>query len=253
LVFTDERYPRLRVTRSSDGTDALMGPMRGMANTKAAIEAVERSLGVRTCTQRLTIVPRANARACLLKDLGQCAAPCVAGADSGYDDVVSAAREALTRDPSPVIDIMSAAIAEFAEKLDFERAGELRDGVSAIVDGVSRAQRLRSLAGVRVVAARRNGHAFDIISVVHGVLTGSARVSEGVWAACARLRDEWDEAPPSALVEEREMIAHWLEAEGTRLVFIDGEWSSHIRGAGRHERWLSAPRSSRDSLGEFGR
>jgi DNA polymerase-3 subunit epsilon len=177
----------------------------------------------------------------------------VAGADSGYDDVVSAAREALTRDPSPIIDIMSAAIAEYSDKLDFERAGELRDGVSAIVDGVSRAQRLRSLAGVRVVAARRNGHAFDIISVVHGVLTGSARVSEGVWAACARLRDEWDEAPPSALVEEREMIAHWLEAEGTRLVFIDGEWSSHITGAGRHERWLSAPRSSRDSVGEFGR
>ena len=261
LEFTDERYPRLRVTRSSDGglsegSRALVGPMRGTSNTKAAIEAVERSLGVRTCTTRLTIVPRAGARACLLKDLGQCSAPCVDGASSGYDEAVSAARDALTRDPSPIVDVMATAIADFAEKQEYERAAELRDGVAAIIDGVSRSQRLRALVGVRLVAARRNGHAYDVISVVNGVLTGSARVSEGVWAACARLRDDWDEddwdgAAPSGLVEEREMVAHWLEADGTRVVFIDGEWASPIRGAGRHSRWVAAPQSDRDTVAAF--
>jgi DNA polymerase-3 subunit epsilon len=258
LEFTDERYPRLRVTRSSDGglsdsTNALVGPMRGSSNTRAAIEAIERSLGVRTCTTRLTIVPRAGARACLLKDLGQCAAPCVDGASSGYDETVAAARDALTSDPSPIVDVMATAIADFADKLDYERAAELRDGVSAIIDGVSRSQRLRALVGVRLVAARRNGHAYDVISVVNGVLTGSARVSEGVWAACARLRDDWEEAVPSGLVEEREMVAHWLEADGTRVVFIDGEWASPIRGAGRHSRWVAAPHSDRDSVAAFSR
>jgi len=261
LSFTDERYPRLRVTRSKDGTatdDAgvLVGPMRGSSNTKAAIEAVERALGVRTCTTRLTIVPRAHARACLLKDLGQCAAPCVGGAASGYDDAVAAARDALTRDPSPIVEAMAGAIEDFAEKLEFERAAELRDGVSAIIDGVSRAQRLRALAGVRLVAARRSGAAFDVISVVNGALTGSARVSEGVWAACARLRDDWDDpawegAQTVALVEEREMVAHWLDAEGTRLVFIEGEWSNPLMGAGRHARWVSAPRSDRENVAHF--
>ncbi len=257
LALTDERYPRLKVTRSSDGIDALVGPMRGSSNTRAAIEVIERTLGVRTCTTRLTIVPRANARACLLKDLGQCAAPCVDGGSQGYDDAVAATREALTNDPSPIVDVMATAIAQHAEKFEYERAAELRDGVSAIIDGVSRAQRLRALAGVRLVAARRSGHAFDVVSVVGGVLTGSARVSEGVWAVCARLRDDWEEAlstaPATALVEEREMIAQWLDAEGTRLVFVDGEWSSPLRGAGRHSRWLTAPHSDRDYIATFDR
>ena len=253
LALTDERYPRLKVTRSSDGTDALVGPMRGSSNTRAAIEVIERTLGVRTCTTRLTIVPRTNARACLLKDLGQCSAPCVAGADSGYDAAVASARDALTRDPTPIVDMMADVIADHADKLDYERAAELRDGVAAIVDGVTRSQRLRALVGVRLVAVRRSGHAFDVVSVVDGVLTGSARVSEGVWAACARLRDDWDDAAPTAVVEEREMIATWLEADGTRVVFIDGEWASPIGGAGRHSRWLEAPRADRDGVTGFGR
>ncbi len=253
LALTDERYPRLKVTRSSDGTDALVGPMRGSSNTRAAIEVIERTLGVRTCATRLTIVPRADARACLLKDLGQCAAPCVDGGAGGYDDAVAATRRALTEDPSPIVDAMAVAIDQYAERFEYERAAELRDGVSAIIDGVSRAQRLRGLADVRLVAARRSGHAFDVVSVVNGVLTGSARVSQGVWAVCARLRDDWEDAPTSALVEEREMIAHWLEADGTRLVFIEGEWSSPLTGAGRHSRWLTAPRSDRDTVASFAR
>ncbi len=248
LEFTDERYPRLRVARSDDGAHTLIGPMRGSANTKAAIEAVQTALGVRTCTTRLTITPRAQARACLLKDLGQCAAPCVAGAESGYDDAITAARDALTRDPSPVVAALEGAITDHAERLDFERAAELRDGVSALIDGAMRAQRLRALRDVRLVAARRNGRGFDVVSVVDGVLAGSARVTEGVWAACARLREEWDEAPSRALVEEREMVAHWLEEPGTRIVLIEGEWANPVMGAGRHERWVSARRSDYENI-----
>jgi DNA polymerase-3 subunit epsilon len=174
---------------------------------------------------------------------------------------VASARDALSNDPSPIVDVMEAAITQHADKFEYERAAELRDGVSAIIDGMSRSQRLRSLAGVRLVAARRSGHAFDVVSVVNGVLTGSARVSEGVWAVCARLREDWEEAPAAtptgthttALVEEREMIAQWLEADGTRLVFVDGEWSSPLRGAGRHARWATAPQSDRDTSAAFPR
>ncbi len=247
LALTDERYPRLKTIRSMDGEGALVGPMRGGGEARAAIEVAQQALGVRTCTTRLTIVPRADARACLLKDLGQCAAPCVRGAESGYDGAVDATRRALESDPSPVVDALQSAIESHAEKLDFERAAELRDGVSSLVEGVMRAQRLRSLRGVKLVAARRNGHGFDIASIVDGVLTGSARVTEGVWAACARLRDEWDEAPATALVEEREMLARWLEMPGTRIVMIDGEWASPVDGAGRHRQWVTARVSDREA------
>ncbi len=253
IGLTDERYPRLRVTRSASGGGALVGPMRGAGESQTAIEALQLALGVRTCTTRLTIVPRAGARACLLKDLGQCAAPCVGGADSGYDATVRAATRALQGDPSPVVDVLAAAIEEHVVTLDFERAAELRDGISALVDGSMRSQRLQALRGVRLVAVRRAGNGFDVISVVDGVLAGSAHVSQGVWAACARLRDNWDEAPADALVEEREMLARWLESDGARLVFIEGEWSSPAMGAARHAHWVSARNLDRLSVGQLPR
>lgn len=247
LGLTRERYPRLRVIRSADGADAVLGPMRGAGEARAAIEVLQHALGVRTCTTRLTIVPRAHARACLLKDLGHCAAPCVRGETSGYDATVSQLTAALTTDPSPVVQSLSAAIEVHAADLEFERAAELRDGLAALVEGAVRTQRLRALMGVRLVAARRNGHAFDVVSVVNGALMGSARVSEGVWAACARLRDEWDDATPLAMTEEREMVATWLETPGTRIVFIDGEWAQPRDGAGRHLAWVAARRLDRDA------
>jgi len=116
-----------------------------------------------------------------------------------------------------------------------------------------RAQRLQALRGVRLVAVKRSGHGFDVVCVADGVLAGSAHVSQGVWAACARLKDEWDEAPADALVEEREMIARWLESEGTRLVFIEGEWSSPAMGAARHARWVSARNLDRESVEQLRR
>lgn len=256
IGVTDERYPRLRVTRSATGgsgtgTTALVGPMRGAGESQVAIEAIQQALGVRTCTARLTIVPRAGARACLLKDLGQCAAPCVGGADSGYDATVHAATAALQGDPSPVVDVLAATIEEHVVKLDFERAAELRDGISALIEGMMRSQRLQALRGVRLVAVRRAGNGVDVISVVDGVLAGSAHVAQGVWAACVRLRDDWDEAPADALVEEREMLARWLESDGARLVFIEGEWSSPARGAARHAHWVSARNLDRLSVGQL--
>jgi DNA polymerase-3 subunit epsilon len=177
----------------------------------------------------------------------------VAGAESGYDATVQAATAALQHDPSPVVAALTDAIQQHVDKLDFERAAQLRDGISALVDGSMRAQRLSALRGVRLVAVKRSGHGFDVVCIVDGVLAGSAHVSQGVWAACARLKDEWDEAPADALVEEREMIARWLESDGTRLVFIEGEWSSPAMGAARHAHWVAARNLDRESVEQLRR
>lgn len=248
LTLTSERYPRLGITRSIDGAGALVGPFSGGRDGALAIETLQYVLGVRTCTTRLPIAPKPHARACLLKDVGQCSAPCVRGVDSGYDDVVGAARTVLSTDPSPVVAALSELIARHADKLDFERAAHLRDGVSTIVEGMMRAQRLEALRHVRLIAARRQGKGFDVISVVDGVLAGSARVTEGVWAVAQRLREQWEEAPAAALVEEREMIARWLEQEGTRLVIVEGDWSQPVSGAGRHGHWVGARRADREGV-----
>lgn len=252
LALSTERYPRLQIRRSSDGRGALIGPMPGASGAHDAIEVLQTALGLRTCTTRLPIKPSPGARACLLKDLDQCAAPCVDGPSARYDETVERARDALTRDASPVISVIRDAIEVYAEKLEYERAARMRDGVAALLHGAMRSQRIHALSGVRLVAARRNGYAFDVVSVVDGVLMGSARVSEGVWSAASRLRSEWNEEMPQATVEEREMIATWLETPGTRIVMIDGEWSSPVTGAARFGEWIDARRADQELRGHFG-
>ncbi|WP_228375076.1 DEDD exonuclease domain-containing protein [Demequina iriomotensis] len=247
--LTDERYPRLSVSRAVTGPEGALGPMRSASDARLAIEVLQGALGVRTCTTRLPVVPRANARACLLKDLGACAAPCIAGAESGYEATADAARSALREDPTPVVSALERQIAERAEALDYERAAELRDGVSAVVDGAMRAQRLASLARCSIVAVHPDGDWWDVAAFSRGALAGTERVKDRVWEAADRLRAATHELAldVEVLVEERELVSRWLEAPGTRLLYVDGEWSSPVTGAGRHARWVQARRADRDA------
>lgn len=249
--LTDERYPRLSVSRSAGRGDAVLGPMRGAGDARLAIEATQVALGMRTCTTRLPITPKANARACLLKDLGACSAPCVRGADSGYDAVVAEARTALLDDPSAMVSVLEVAIAEHAESLNFERAAQLRDGISAFVEGAMRAQRLDALARCSIVAVRRVGEGWDVAAFAEGAFVGSEHVATGVWAAADRLRLQTQslDVPRTVLVEERELASRWLDGPGIRLLYVDGEWSMPTRGAGRHRRWVTAREADRASVG----
>lgn len=252
--LTDEAYPRLSISRATSAPAGALGPMRGTADARAAIEALQVSLQVRTCTTRLPITPRAAARACLLKDLGACSAPCVEGATARYQQVAEAAATAMTADPSDVVSHVEAAVAQHAASLDFERARELRDGVSALVEASMRSQRLAALARCSIVAVKRDGSAWDIAAFAAGALVASERVTSGVWASAQRLREQTAtfELPSVVLVEEREMAVRWLESAGTRLLFVDGEWSMPVTGAGRHRSWVAARDSDRASVASAG-
>jgi DNA polymerase-3 subunit epsilon len=244
LRLTDERYPRASLTRSASAVaEHAIGPMRGSFEASLAAEVLQVALGVRTCTTRLPVTPRTNARACLLMDLGSCSAPCVRGEASGYDEVAARAHLALEQDPSTVVSVVEAHIADLSERLEYERAARLRDGLSALIAGAIRAERLRSLAHVRLIATRRSAGAWDVVSIAGGALTGSARVERGVWEVARALQEGWDEVPGSVLVEERELVLAWLEQADTRLLVVEGEWTQSPLGAGRHHRWVEAKRS----------
>ena len=52
---------------------------------------------------------------------------------------------------------------------------------------------------------------------------------------------------PAAGAEETDCILRWLADDGTRLVAIDGEWSSPAFGAGGLGDWLDAVDTGRQS------
>src|SRR5690554_5421382 len=165
LRLTDERYPRIVVTKATHGEPGWLGPMRSIRDARGAVEALQQSLGVRSCRQRLTIVPRATAHACIQKELGTCLAPCVLGAESGYDGTVTSAQAAMAGEVSPVVAALERAVAAHADELDYERAAELRDQLSAVVDGAIRQSRLESLQACSIIAVRRVDEGWELAAV----------------------------------------------------------------------------------------
>ena len=246
---TDEPYPRLSVVRALSGEALHIGPMAGVVDARAAIEALQSALSLRTCTQRLPLVPRPGARGCVLGEIGRCAAPCVKGESSGYGEVAEALRSALADDPSPVVDALAAQIAEHAAALEYERAAALRDGVSALIAGAAEAQRLGTLRRCTIVAARPDGDEWDLAAIAGGWLAATSKVGvrtpTEAWDAVDALLGRMEPAPGPPLVEEQQLIADWLDAPGVRLLKVEGEYAEPVRGAGRHASWVEARRDDR--------
>ena len=254
IRITNEPYPRLSLVRAVSGEALHIGPMGGVKDAKAAIEALQDALAVRTCTGRLPRVPRQGARSCILSDLGSCSAPCMYGDQHGYSGVVEALRDAIIHDPSSVIETLTERIAEYSQRLEYERAAALRDGVSAFVQGATDAQYFQALHRCSIVAARPEGEAWDIAAITRGWLEGTTRLSESTTkdleATAADLLGSSSGAVPNdpPLVEEQRIIATWLATPGVRLLRVEGEWSQPIRGAGRHSSWVTARREDRSRL-----
>ncbi|MCJ7827046.1 MAG: DEDD exonuclease domain-containing protein [Demequinaceae bacterium] len=249
--LTDEPYPRLSVVRAISGEAVHIGPMGGAGDARAAVEALQEVLAIRTCVGRLPKVPKPGARACLLSDMGSCAAPCVHGDDGGYSQVIEALRDAITQDPSPVVEALAERIAEFAGRCEYERAAALRDGVSSLVRGAADAQYYRTLRRCTIVAGRPSGEAWDVVGISRGFLVGTSQLvapsPEALEAAADALLEGVANPVPDGqpLVEEMQLIAAWLDSPEIRLLRIEGEWSQPLRGAARHASWVEARRDDR--------
>ncbi len=273
LKLTVEPFPRLSVVRERRGDTgqgaAYLGPFRRAADAEAAAAALTTALPLRQCTRRLPVRPTPGAVACALADMGRCGAPCT-GAQSraAYAEVAAAAREAMTGDPAAVVAASSERMARLAGALRYEDAAAARERLTAFVRGAARAQRVGALAAVaELVAARRAATGgWELVCVRHGRLAGTTTSPRGADPRpfADALRATAERVDPggggaagdgpaggdsglgglAATVEETEQVLGWLEADGVRLVAVDGEWSSPVRAAGRLHRRRRAPEAT---------
>ena len=128
-VTVQEPFPRVIVTRrlQEDGA-RYFGPYTDVGAMRRALNVVKRLFTVRSCHYALpTEVPE---RPCLDYFIKRCQAPCV-----GYqsvDDYARMIREVvwfLEGRTTDVVREVRARMMEASERLDFERAGELRDAL----------------------------------------------------------------------------------------------------------------------------
>lgn len=151
IAITDDQAPRLRIQRASAAArhaqSRIIGPFANRRVLVEALRVLNDALGLRDCTERVRLVLRdagdlfeenyhpslVRKPSCHRYETRRCLGPCVAGCSSSeYTVQLTRARAVLEgRDNSPQEYLMSEMSAASAA-LSYERAGWLRDRLTAL-------------------------------------------------------------------------------------------------------------------------
>ncbi len=133
IKVTSEDFPKLFVTRERRGDRArYFGPYQGSAAAHTALDAVMRIFGLPTCKRSF---PKdiGRERPCIYKDIGRCIAPCAGGVSAEeYRSLVKCAQLVLDGNIKATKEMLYNEMLEASERLEFERAGILRDSINAL-------------------------------------------------------------------------------------------------------------------------
>jgi len=188
---------------------------------------MESVVPLRRCAARVGKVARAAP--CAPAQLGVAACPCAGEiSERDYTAIVERVVQALTVDPSPVLDPLVARMRALAEAERFEEAADTRDRAAALVRALSRQRRFDGLRrSGRLVVEGNDGERFVL---------GGGRLLTGPAPALA-LDDDPSAPLPRELADELACVAAWLDTEAprVRLVACEGELCSPLPRLPRFE------------------
>ena len=159
VAITREPAPRLVVLRGTGGggESVVYGPFTGATWLKEALRELSDSLGLRDCAlvdkrmryadqQEIFVVPP-RTPGCIRFEIGKCLGPCIAAPMAAiYRERVSQARAFLDGTNDGPIERLGAQMQDASERLEFERAGALRDKRQRLEDLRDRFDRMRFAA-----------------------------------------------------------------------------------------------------------
>jgi DNA polymerase-3 subunit epsilon len=261
VKLTIEPFPRLAlVRRVADDGATYLGPFSSPRGAQAAMAALHEAVPLRQCTQRISAAhPTAP---CVLAGMGRCGAPCDGGQSrEDYAVVAERARGLLRGDPQPILDAAQRRMASLSAQERYEEAAAHRDRAGSFVRTVARMQRLAGLAQIPQVVAAHPGFkgGWELAVIRYGALAGATSVPPGIAprpyidAVVAAAQTVTPAPGPlgAAGAEEIQQILRWLAEPGSRLVSIDGQWSSPADGAGRLQHWLDSADAGRSAARPF--
>jgi excinuclease ABC subunit C len=125
-------YPRLEVVRRLKKDGALYyGPYVPAGGMWESLALIRRTFPIAPCKVEL----RADrpGRPCIQFQIGRCTAPCSGGADKAqYQDMVDQVRLFLEGKNRDLLDLLKTRMEEASERMEYERAAELRDRIAKI-------------------------------------------------------------------------------------------------------------------------
>ena len=126
IVLTEERFPRIRISRKASGEGSFFGPFTSARERTFVYRLIRKTFGLRTCKR----LPK---RACLHYHLGHCTGPCIGKIDEAdYQAKVLRAASALGGKTGELVESLQREMGELSARQEFERAIELRDEIAAL-------------------------------------------------------------------------------------------------------------------------
>ncbi|HEV2527740.1 MAG TPA: exonuclease domain-containing protein [Thermomicrobiales bacterium] len=219
---TANPFPRMTVVRdhAEDGA-RYFGPYRNTSGARRTVEFLNDVLPLRTCPRSFKDA-RSYGSPCIQLDLGKCLGPCTGKVErSEYRGLVTDVVSFLEGDEEVLFDRLQHGLTVAAEKLDFERAGRIRNDISA-AQQIVRVQRQMNDATVHhtllVVQPSPTPDAVEMILVVEGRRWAQVTASrEAPDDAAIRLARAWDRyrlhgVPPldNSAVDETAILNRWI-------------------------------------------
>ncbi len=230
----NEAWPRLLVARSmkKDGS-RYFGPYTSSQAMWETMKLARRLFPLRTCSD-----PSRYPRGCLQFHIGRCLGPCLPDFDrhADYAEAVRDLQAFLEGRTQEVVERLRARMEQAAERLEFERAAELRDQIRAI-EKVTEKQKIivHTMVDLDAIAYARlyDEAAVQVFFVRQGKLVGRDQFlmsgaddmtgGEILAAFIQQHYSQTDFVPKEILVSEEipdaDVIAEWLSAKrGSRVV-----------------------------------
>jgi len=228
-VHWQEPFPRVTTTRRLQNDGArYYGPYTAAWAAYQTLDLVRKIFPYLTCTRTIT---GQDERACLYYHIGRCAAPCIGVVDQqAYREIIQGLCDFLGGQTEPVVAQLRREMEAAAEKLDFERAAQIRDQIKAI-DQIVEKQKVVNTSSVNedVVAFARNeaDACVQVFFIRHGKLVGrdyflleGTADEENAEIMASFLKQFYDQAttiPPKIVlpedIDELMIIRDWLKSK----------------------------------------
>ncbi|MBN8690712.1 MAG: excinuclease ABC subunit UvrC [Armatimonadetes bacterium] len=238
ILLTKEKFPRVIFTRQvKKGGGKYFGPYTSSYAVRDTIKLLHKSFPLIPCGKSWS--GRAEQRPCLYYHMGQCLAPCAGMADPAeYAVVVGKVQDFLQGKDEGILDNLQEEMSAAAEELDFERAAQLRDQITAL-SRIQERQRVLSTdeedRDVVAVVKDDRGAAVQMLYIRHGKLVGQrqfmldgaaeANPVEAVQEFVKQYYSDAAEVPREILlpveIEERNIVQQWLRQKRGAAVSID--------------------------------
>jgi excinuclease ABC subunit C len=141
-VTVSDEWPRAMVRRGTKDKGSLyFGPYAHAYAIRETLDSLLRTFPIRTCSDNKFRTHQRLGKPCLLYHIEKCSGPCVGNIDqSAYQTLVGDLVSFLDGETQPVVKSLEAEMLQASDAMEYERAGRLRDRLTAVRKAIEKQQ-----------------------------------------------------------------------------------------------------------------